>query len=122
MPNCCWQLGLGPLISRNQEGLYRGIRHFECIEVIFQICAFSDLRFSAFRLFRLSTCSGSPPFQARCPSRLFAFSGSPLLQVFVFHASTLSSPPLFRVWTAASFMHFYKAFRYYCRSIIRDDQ
>ena len=23
MPDCCWQLGLGPLVSRNQEGLHR---------------------------------------------------------------------------------------------------
>ena len=224
MPNCYWQLGLGPLRSRNQEELYHGIRHFECIEAIFQICAFLDLRFSAFclfrlsafsgslsfqtlclfrlsafsssllfqalcffklsafsdsppfqtlRLFRLSAFSGSPPFQAlrffrlsafssfppfqalrlfmlsafsgslpfqalclfrlsafsgsppfqtRCLSRFFAFSNSPPLQVFVFHVSLLSSPPLFRVWTTVSIMHFYKAFKYYCCPRICDDQ
>ena len=91
MPDCCWQLGLGPLISRNQEGLYRGIRHFECIEAIFQICAFSDLRFSAFRLFRLPAFSGFPPVQALRLFRPSTYSGSPLFQAFrLFRLSAFS--------------------------------
>ena len=73
MSDCCWQLDLGLLISRNQKGLYYRFRHFECIKAIFQICACSELHFSALCLFRLSTSSDSPPFQTLCSFRFFTF-------------------------------------------------
>ena len=91
MPNCYWQLGLGPLISRNQEGLYCGTRHFECIEA----CDFSNLRFSASRLFRLS-----------------AFSDSLPLQAFAFHVSPLRSPPSFRIQNCGSYHRVLQVFHH----------
>lgn len=73
MSNCCQQLGLEPLRSRNQEGFYYRIKYFEYIEVIFQICAFSNLFFLNFCLFKLSAFSSLLPYQAFC---LFRFSVS----------------------------------------------
>ena len=75
IPNCSLQLDLRPLRSRNQDVLYHRTKHFEYIETLFQICAFSDFCFSAFRLFRLSAFSGSLLFLAFCLLRIYVFLG-----------------------------------------------
>lgn len=112
MPKCGWQLGLGPLVSRNQEGQHREVRcrvHrggptlAKLIVPPFQACDFQASAFPGLRLFRPTPSQACEFLASVFPDlRLFrplSFQASSGLRFFKsppFHASAFSGPRLFR--------------------------